>query len=150
MHIERLLKDFQYGDLMISHFQDTYKWAHNTIADLQKKFDSDEDMDNFMYNFMDTMRYFLRVRISVIGNIQGYTSDISVRNKIFELALQGIPNDFMHNIFHMLVEEMDMLFREYPSWNSLNRLEVINDIIMECFNVFGDNNCNAPLCQDTN
>lgn len=128
---------FPYGDLMINHFQETYKWAHNAVADLQDKFHNDQDMDDFMYNFTDTMRYFLRVMISVIGNIQGFTSDINIQNELYDRTLDGIPNGGIHKIFHMLVEEMDCLFKEYPSWNSLERFEVINNIIMECFEVFG-------------
>jgi flagellar capping protein FliD len=53
---------------------------------LQKKYEQDDDMDEFMLNLTSKMRYLLRVLVSVIGNVHGYTSDVNEQEKLFKLA----------------------------------------------------------------
>lgn len=128
---------FPYGDLMVSHLEETSDWAYKEVVRLQKKFDEDNKMDEFMLDFTSKMRYLLRVMVSVIGNVHGYTSDVKEQERIFELALPVFPINQLKDAFNKLIPELDMLFREYPEWEKLSRMKVLNDIVLDCFNAFG-------------
>lgn len=128
---------FSYGDLMFSHLEETSEWAYKEIVRLQEKYAQDNNMDEFMLNFTTKMRYLLRVMVSVIGNVHGYTSNINERDKLFKLALQIFPNEKLKDAFNKLIQELDMLFHEYPDWKELSRIEILNTIVLEFLNAFG-------------
>ncbi|MFB7140957.1 hypothetical protein ACFCYN_14995 [Gottfriedia sp. NPDC056225] len=128
---------FPYGDLLFSHLDETSLWAYKEVVTLHEKYVQDDNMDEFMLDFTSKMRYLLRVMVSVIGNVQGYTSDVNGQDELFKVALQILPNKKLKNVFNRLLQELDMLFHEYPTWRDLSRLAILNDIVLDCFNAFG-------------
>ncbi|GAB6432504.1 hypothetical protein bcgnr5372_48520 [Bacillus luti] len=128
---------YPYGDLMYSHLEETAEWAYKEVVKLQEKYKKDDNMNEFMPNFTTIMNYLLRVMVSVIGNVQGYISNENKRDKHFELALTFFSDQKLKCVFNRLTKEFDMLFFEYPDWKDLSRIEVLNDIVLDLFNVFG-------------
>ncbi|UDW08391.1 hypothetical protein FHP23_010540 [Bacillus cereus] len=128
---------YPYGDLMFSHLEETTEWAYKEVVKLQERYKKDDNMNEFMPNFTMIMQYLLRVMVSVIGNVQGYTSNKNNQDKYFELALTSFFDQKLSYVFNKLIQELNMLFCEYPNWTDLSRIKVLNDIVLDCFNVFG-------------
>jgi hypothetical protein len=128
---------FPYGDLQISHLFDTLNWILEEVSKLKTKFKEDNDMDNFMLQFTSKMGYLLRVVVSVIGNVQGYSTEQDDQEETFKIVSESFPNGILSEVFTGLIKELDKLYEKYPSWSGINEIDELNNLVLECFNEFG-------------
>lgn len=129
---------YPYGDLQINHLRESLDWILDEVSKLKEKFKKDDDMNSFMYEFTIKTRYLLRVFVSVIGNIQGYSRDNKeVEEKAFKIVLDLFPEELFANLFDRLIVELNNLFDKYPKWSGLNELDGLNELVLECFNNLG-------------
>lgn len=128
---------FPYGDLMLSHLKETSEWVYKQIVNLHEKYQENGDLDGFLIDFTSKIRYLLRVMVSVIGNVHGYTSDIYDQKELFEVATQKLSNIKIRDSFFELITELNLLFEEYPFWGDLARIDILNSIVLNCFRAFG-------------
>jgi hypothetical protein len=128
---------FPYGDLQIQHLGETFDWIYEETNKLKLKFDEDNDMDSFLIDFTSKIRYFLRVLVSVIGNIHGYSKEEDIQKRIYDLSVKVFPNEELIDLYKDLYEEMDSLFKQYPKWRGIEELTRLNEHVLKEFNALG-------------
>ncbi|GGF24295.1 hypothetical protein GCM10010954_23970 [Halobacillus andaensis] len=118
---------YPYGDIQSSHLKEISDWIIDETESLKEQFQVDNDMEKFMEYFTYKTRYFLRVLVSVVGNIQGLNISQERKGEMLDLIKEKAINSKFASLIDELDRIMNELFNSYPQkWRGNH---VLNDLI---------------------
>lgn len=128
---------FPYGDFQISHLGDVNSWYLENVKELKEKFYKDNKMDEFFPNFIVKSRNFIRVLISVIGNIHGAPMEYKDRVNLLELVSEKCLDEKFQESFFNISEIMESLYNKYPNWQNKSEIKIFNSALLDVWNSVG-------------
>jgi len=128
---------FAYGDFQVSHLEEVNSWYLDNVKELKGKFYKDNKMDEFFPSFVIKSRYFIRVIISVIGNIHGAPMECKDRVYLLNIVSKQCLDEKFRNTFFNISEKMESLYIKYPKWQNKSEIEGFNSVLLDLWNSVG-------------